>query len=58
MLDALQVKVSGNKVSVFLTGKQLDKAIWTNQARPWVNISADEAARLRDFIASKTKGKL
>ena len=58
MLDALQVRLSGTKVSVYISGAQLDKAIWTNQTRPWVNISSDEATRLREFIASKVKSKL
>ncbi len=58
MLDALQVRVSGSVVSVFLTGKELTKAIWTHAKRPWAHISQGEATRLRDLIAKRVKEKL
>ncbi len=59
MLDALQVSSTDTKASVFIPpGKQLNKAIWTNQVRPWVNISKGEATRLRDLIAKRIKEKL
>jgi hypothetical protein len=59
MLDALEVKVDGLSVSVGIpSGKQLDKAIWTNAKRPWVNISKGEATRLREIVARLVKQKL
>ncbi len=58
MLDALVVRVSDNKVSVTIPGgKALQKAIWTNVFRPWVNISAGEATRLRALILKLAKDK-
>jgi hypothetical protein len=51
MLDALRYRVTDKGLFVLITdAKELKKATWTNETRPWINLSRGEATQLQEFV--------
>ncbi len=59
MLDALTYDVSEGKLSILIRKpKELLKAMYTNDVRPWVNLSKGEQTAIRDFIEEYLANKI
>ncbi len=58
MLDSLAYKVKKDGLTVTIFNRQaLLKAIWTNETRPWVNLSKDEAELIASYFQKLVEGK-
>lgn len=59
MLDALTYEITNGKLSVLIKKpKELLKAMYTNNTRPWINLSKGEQTAIKDFIERFLANKL
>ncbi len=51
MLDSLDYKLSNGKLLVTVTGSDnVKKAIFTNEVRPWVNLTKADVTAIRELV--------
>lgn len=51
MLDSLDFKITGGKLTVSIIGADnVKKAIFTNDVRPWVNLSRADVVAIRALV--------
>ncbi len=59
MLDGLYATFKNGKLIVTVkSGAALEKATYTNETRPWVNVSKGEATKIRAFVERLIKKNL
>jgi hypothetical protein len=59
MLDALTKEVTEGRLSIVIKKpKELLKAMYTNDVRPWVNLSKGEQTAIRNFLEKYLANKI